>query len=121
MKTSLVIWVDPADCDPPHEVRKQERLYPLIEEFSSKGFDKSKPALIGYVLKGRIQLLSGTHRHKSAEITGIKIPVTLWRGDDIDQNWGQLEEWRRVMEDIPVSKLESVDIEQFRTSGAIIG
>lgn len=118
-KTSLVIWMDPEDCDPPHEVRKHERLTPLVAEFATKGFDKSKPALIGYILNGRIQLLSGTHRHMSAKLTGIKIPVTLWLGSQIDQSWGTLEEWKKVMEDIPVEDLEEVNLEKFRKEGLL--
>lgn len=118
-KTSLVVWVNPDDCDPPHEVRKPERLYPLIDEFSTNGFDKSKPALVGYILNGRIQLLSGTHRHASAKVTGITIPVTLWLGSQIDESWGTLEEWMRIMKDIPVSELEQVDVAVYREQGLI--
>lgn len=118
-KTSLVIWMDPDDCDPPHEVRKHERLWPLIEAFKANGFDKNRPALIGYILNGRVQLLSGTHRHTSAKEAGIKIPVTLWLGSQIDTSWGTLEEWRKVMEDIPVHKLEQVDVEHFRQYGLV--
>lgn len=102
----MVRWVKPEDCDPPHEVRKFERIWPLAEAFKKQGFDKSKPALIGYVVDGRIQLLSGTHRHMAADLVGIKIPVTLWLGSDIQKSWGTLEEWKKVMADIPVAKLE---------------
>ncbi len=118
--TSLVVWMDPRDCDPPHEVRKHERLEPLVYAFATEGFDKSRPALVGYILNGRIQLLSGTHRHAAAKKVGIQIPVTIWLGSQIEESWGvSLEEWRRIMEDIPVSDLETVDLEYFREHGLV--
>jgi hypothetical protein len=94
-----------------------ERLYPLVDAFRKDGFNKDHPALVGYVLNGRIQLLSGTHRHCSAQAIGMKIPVTLWLGSQIDQSWGTLEEWAKIMKDIPVKRLEQVDVEDFRQRG----
>lgn len=102
---SLVIWVNTEDCDPPHafDPVKADRIE---DELRTHGFDKNKPALIGYPLNGRIQLLSGTHRHEAARRLGILLPVTLWLGSTVAEAWGELEEWKRVMEDTPVSELE---------------
>ena len=109
---SVITWVDPNDCDPPHGLdltapRHFNKVNMLVEQFSTSGFDKTKSALVGYPLNGRIQLLSGTHRHEAAKRTGIKLPVTLWLRSDVEETWGNLDEWRRVMEDISVETLET--------------
>jgi len=109
---SCLIWLNPRDCDPPHGLdltvaHDAAKVDGLIHAFRATGFDRSQPALVGYVKDGRIQLLSGTHRHFAARCTDIDIPVTLWLGSDIDKSWGVLEEWAKVMKDISVSALES--------------
>ena len=41
----------------------------------------------------------------------------LWLRSDIEATWGTLEEWRKVMEDIPVATLETwtrADVERMR-------
>lgn len=55
----------------------------------------------------RAALLSGTHRHEAAKRAGIKLPLTIWLRTDIEVTWGHLDEWRRVMQDIPVAVLET--------------
>lgn len=107
----MILWVDAKDCMPPHGLdlssrHDSDKVCMLVDCFESLGFDKQKPALVGYPLDGMIQLLSGTHRHFAADLTGIKLPVVLWRRVDIERAWGQLEDWLRVMEDIPVVELE---------------
>jgi len=109
---SVITWVDPHDCDPPHGLdlttaHDADKVNMLAEAFSRSGFDKSKSALVGYPLAGRIQLLSGTHRHEAAKRTGTRLPVTLWLGSSIDEAWGDLDNWLRVMKDIAVADLET--------------
>ena len=120
---SVITWVHAQDCFPPHGLdmtapRNYKKVEMLIEAFTRDGgFDKSKSALLGYPLDGKIQLLSGTHRHRAAEATGILLPVMLWLRSDIERVWGDLESWVHVMRDIPVSLLETwtrEDVEKMR-------
>jgi len=109
---SVVTWVDPADCDPPHGLdltmpRHFNKVNMLVAAFLERGFDTSYSALVAYPLNGRLQLLSGTHRHEAAKRAGIKLPLTIWLRTDIETTWGHLDEWRRVMQDIPVAVLET--------------
>lgn len=112
----LVVTVDPGDCDPPHGLdltrpRDANKVNDLAEAFAASGFDRDKSALVGYPLDGRIQLLSGTHRHRAATLTGERLPVTLWLRSDVEESWGDLDRWRRLMTDIPVRELEAVDVD----------
>lgn len=107
---SAIIWVDPRDCEPPHGLDMSSphdylKVEALARDFAAHGFDRMRPALLGYPLGGRIQLLSGTHRHAAALLTGTRLPITLWLGSSVEEAWGRTV-WRRVMEDIPVAELE---------------
>lgn len=118
---SVVTWVSPHDCDPPHGLDLEsrhdaEKVGRLVFAFDHLGFDRSKPALVGYPLNGRIQLLSGTHRHLAAQIAGIDLPVVLWLGSDVERAWGR-DPWFDLMRDIPVAELETwtrEDVERHR-------
>lgn len=96
-----LIWVDPADCDPPHKA-EQKKMQKFVEAFEAAGFNENHPAVIGYPFNGRIQLLSGSHRHAAALKTGTKLPVTMWLQSDIQRAWGNLEEWAKVMKQVAV-------------------
>lgn len=109
---SVVLWVDPNDCDPPHGLNlttahDADKVAMLAEAFESTGYDKRQSALIGYPKDGRIQLLSGTHRHEAAKRTNTKVPVVLWLRSSIEEAWGELDDWMRVMKDVAVSELET--------------
>lgn len=65
----------------------------------------NESALVGYPWEGKIQLLSGTHRHMAAGLADILLPVTLWLRSDIEKYWGT-NDWFVVMEDIPVKSFE---------------
>lgn len=103
---SLITWLDPEDCDPPHSYGEAKVL--KIMKALEAGFSPNKPALIGYPCDGRVQLLSGTHRHEAARRLGLKVPVTLWLGSTVEESWGELEEWAKLMRDRPVAELESL-------------
>ncbi len=110
-----MVWVNAEDCDPPHGLDMSSDHDALKVElftatFAKYGFDKNFPALVGYPLDGRIQLLSGTHRHMAAKLAGIKLPVTLWLRSDIEARWGT-ELWDQTIADIPVRILESYPVE----------
>lgn len=114
-KVCQLVWLDPNDCDPPHSLdmsseHDASKVEMLVEAFSKDGFDKNYPALVGYPLNGRIQLLSGTHRHMAAGIAGIKLPVTIWLRSDIETRWGT-DLWESAIADIPVLELESHPLE----------
>jgi hypothetical protein len=106
------VWLFPADCDPPHGLdmepggRDDVKVAHLEDQFRHSGFDLDYPALVGYPLNGRVQLLSGTHRHRAASrIDGFLLPVTLFLSSDVRTLWGT-ERWAGVMADIPVRRLE---------------
>lgn len=110
-RAKVFVLVLPDDCEPPHgldlkSAHDADKVAWLTEEFRQNGFDYNQPALVGYPLgNGKIQLLSGTHRHLAAKQAGIKLPVTLWLRSDIERMWGT-ELWLKVIEDIPVKDLE---------------
>lgn len=105
MNRHALICVRPEDCDPPHAA-SDTKTSELVGLFKDAGFDEDHPALIGYPLNGRIQLLSGSHRHAAAIKTNTKLPVTLWLQSDINAAWGDLEEWAKIMRQIPVKEFE---------------
>lgn len=114
---SVITWLEPHDCDPPHGLDMQcehdaAKVAMLADAFYKSGFDDTKSALVGYVKNGRVQLLSGTHRHRAALYTQTPLPVVLWLGSDIDKAWGQTEQWMRIIQDIPVRELETWTREQ---------
>lgn len=104
-------WADPSDCDPPHGLdltagsRDSLKVEHLEEQFRTSGFGEDFPALVGYVLDGKIQLLSGTHRHEAARRAGVRLPVTLWLRSDVEGAWGLEEEWARLIADVPLKEL----------------
>ncbi len=115
-KARCFIWIDPNDCDPPHgldmtSAHDAKKVDDLEEEFQKNGFNIDMPALVGYPLNGRIQLLSGTHRHLAASRCGIKLPVTLWLRSDVEETWGT-ELWDRTLEDISVRKLQEMNVKE---------
>lgn len=108
-KQKVLVWVNPEDCDPPHGLDMESKhdyvkVDMLSVAFEKNGFDKNCAALVGYPLNGRIQLLSGTHRHLAALKTGIKLPVTLWLRSYVEALWGT-EDWDSLIQDISVNDL----------------
>ena len=103
----MMIWIDPDRCDPPHRVSHGDKLVDLANEFVERGWGENYPALIGYMLEGRLQLLSGTHRHKAAEMAGIRLPVIVRDYDDVSRAWGT-EAWADIM-DAPSVRLLTLE------------
>jgi len=115
-KAQCFIWVDPDDCEAPHELNmsseyNSSKVEGLRKMFEKDGFDLNYPALVGYPLDGRIQLLSGTHRHRAATQAGIQLPVTLWLRSDVERMWGT-KLWDKAIEDIAVKDLVEVNIKE---------
>ncbi len=110
-----VVWVDPDDCIPPHNLdmnskHDSDKVNMLANAFIYDGFDKNMPALVGYPLDGKIQLISGTHRHCAAKLVNEKLPITLWLRSDIEESWGT-DDWANIIKDISVKELEALEIE----------
>lgn len=113
-KVQCFAWVSPEDCLPPHGLdmsakRDYEKVEKLIKAFKENGFDLNMPCLVGYPLDGKVQLLSGTHRHLAAKEANIKLPVSLWLYSDIECTWGT-PEWLNIIADIPVKELMEYEI-----------
>ena len=108
--------VAPEDCDPPHRLdlhpgsRDSIKVAWLEAAFRTAGFDPAYPALVGYPLGGRIQLLSGTHRHEAALRVGMKLPVKMHLRSDVEAAWGT-EDWAALIADIPVRDLENATVQ----------
>jgi NADPH-dependent ferric siderophore reductase len=63
-----------------------------------KGWDKTKPALVGYWNEeGKIQLINGTHRRMAAIRANIAVPVVIHSFDFVKSMWGT-EGWNDLME-----------------------
>jgi len=109
------ILLDPSDCDPPHSLdlslgsRDSQKVELLAEAFAAHGFDPSMPALVGYPKDGRVQLLSGTHRHEAARRAEIPLPVTLYLRSYVEAAWGT-PGWERLIADIPVKELTRIGV-----------
>jgi hypothetical protein len=84
--------------------RDANKVEDLRQQFEENGFDINYSALVGYPLDGKIQLLSGTHRHLAAKQANILLPVTLWLRSDIERMWGT-DLWDKTIQDIPVKDL----------------
>lgn len=111
------VLLDPSDCDPPHGLdlapgsRDSLKVEKLEKAFRTKGFSKKKPALVGYPRDGRIQLVSGTHRHEAARRAGIMLPVKIMIRSEVEAIWGT-PQWEDFLKDIPVEKLERVPVKE---------
>lgn len=109
----MIIWVLAEDCIPSHSLGLQskhdrEKVEYLAQEFAKYGFDPNFPALVGYPLDGKIQLLTGTHRQLSGELSNTKIPMSMFLRSDIEKAWGTTV-WQQVVADISVLKLMEKD------------
>lgn len=106
----MYILLHPEELDPPHGLdlepgsRDSLKVERLQAAFVAEGFDHDEPALVGYPLAGRVQLLSGTHRHEAARRVGMLLPVRLVLRSVVEASWGK-PEWEEVIRDIPVREL----------------
>ena len=109
------------DCNPPHGLNMNPgssdsiKVDYLVNSFLSQDGFGQFPALIGYPLNGKIQLLSGTHRHMAAKITKTLLPVSIFLRSYIEAYWGT-DKWSNIMEDIPVDKLDYFEQEYLSVS-----
>ena len=89
--------ISPYLLDPPHSIARPNQVIDLANEFVENGWDKTKPKLIAYPFKNRLQLLSGTHRLAASKLAGLDlIPVIIVSYDIVDKVWGT-EKWKELM------------------------
>jgi len=118
------VLAHPSDCDPPHGLDMTEggrdwlKVRHLEQCFREWGFDPGEPALVGYPLNGRIQLLSGTHRHLAAMNINMMLPVRIILRSEWEAAWGT-PEGAHMCRDIRVSDLENLEVGQSTTPPAL--
>jgi hypothetical protein len=79
---------------PPHRITHPDKLYDFAEKFIVDGWGEQQEALVGYPLDGKIQLLSGTHRHAAAILAELsRIPVIVKPIKDVKDAFGDLDKW----------------------------
>lgn len=95
----MITNVTPAGCIPPHRVTRPEQVDELAEQFLKHGWDRTRGALVGYRLGGKVQLLNGTHRHAAATVANnLAIPVSVVNLKDVENAWGDLDKWKKLMQ-----------------------
>ena len=106
----MYVLFHPSDLIPPHGLdltpgsRDSRKVEFLQMAFATSGFDPDEPALVGYPSEGKIQLLSGTHRHEAARRIDMQLPVRLVLRSVVETTWGT-PEWEETIRDIPVAEL----------------
>lgn len=90
-------WLPPDAFCPPHAVSHPDHVIELANLFHTQGWDRTKPALIGYPWQTTIQLLSGSHRWIAAGMAGILIPCVVVPYQEVEECWGDLPRWSRLM------------------------
>lgn len=99
----MIKWIQWDACDPPHRVTHYSKLAELVKSFAAKGWNGQ--ALIAYPFEGRLQLLSGSHRHEAARLVDIRIPVILHSYEFIKHLWGT-DLWIDLMNNAPVARMD---------------
>lgn len=111
-RARLFLLLHPDDCDPPHGLdlqpggRDEAKVEHLAATFKRWGFSLDAPVLVGYPLDGRVQLLTGTHRHEAARRAGILLPVALRLRSDVEARWGT-DRWPEVIADVSLRSLKN--------------
>jgi len=98
----MINWLYPAHVMPPHAVTTPAKVASLMKDFEEFGWWGE--ALVGYVTYDKrsreyaVQLLSGSHRWAAALKLGIRIPVYVVPEEDVDDAWGDLDKWSKLMQ-----------------------
>lgn len=93
----MVKWMRPIRCRPPHGVTHLEKFDELVRDFTLRGWDTSKPVLVGYWFEGKFQLISGSHRWAAALFCQMRIPVRIVSYAEVYEAWGNLETWETLL------------------------
>jgi ParB-like chromosome segregation protein Spo0J len=88
--------LSPAKLVAPHVIVRHDQVESLAQDMAIQGW-VGKP-LVAYVNGTDIQLLNGTHRRAAAFKAGIKVPVIIYPKAVIEELWGNLEEWKMLMD-----------------------
>lgn len=93
-----ISWEHPAHWNPPHRVTHVEKLEKIYDSFITVGWLSTRPSLVGYRDEdGWQQLVSGSHRRAAALLAGIRIPVRIYSYFVMQEAWGNLEEWFKIV------------------------
>lgn len=91
-------WLDAAACDPPHRVTHAEKFDAIAASLAASGWKPDEPVLLGYEREGRVQLITGSHRHAAARALRLPLPVLIRH--DVDALWGT-DGWVRMIAQPP--------------------
>lgn len=94
----MITWLDPAACDPPHAVTHEDKLELLIDSLRN-GWNG--PALLGYRLRRRIQLISGSHRWAASAFLERTLPVEVMSYSYVRGIYGT-PKWLELMVSAPM-------------------
>lgn len=81
---------------PPHRADPVKVLH-IRASMARDGWRQDCSVLVGYTVGNTIQLLSGSHRFVAAKQEGILIPLVLWAQTEIQDAWGDLDKWHKIM------------------------
>ena len=96
----MIMQISPSECIPPHGISHPDKLIDFANTMLNNRWGHF-PILIGYPHYDKIQLLSGTHRHKAAILAGLeKIPVKIWPYEKVVDACGDLDKWKIIMNDV---------------------
>ena len=96
----MLKWLPVTLCDPPHSVSRPNQVVDLANDFHETGW--YGPALVGYPLNGRIQLLTGSHRYAAARLSEKdQLPVYLVSLAEVEAFWGNVGQWKRILNSAP--------------------
>lgn len=111
------VLMHPTDLVPPHGLdltpgsRDSIKVEMLTEAFIKNGFDPNEPAMVGYPLDGKIQLVTGTHRHEAGTRADIFLPITIKLRSEVEAIWGT-PAWDEFIADIKVKDLELIPVKE---------
>lgn len=97
----MIVWLAPPDCDPPHPVTRSAKLEALIRDLQQHGWRRGHPALLGYPLEDRVQLLTGAHRWAACVELQRLIPVDLMAHETVVLQWGD-DDWITLVNSPPL-------------------
>jgi hypothetical protein len=101
---SMINWMMPSECWPPHRVTDHGKVRELLEQFKlDRGWGEGFEALVGYYTTDQksqvegLQLLNGSHLRMAALLAGIRIPVVIVPEATIERAWGNVPLWKSIM------------------------
>ena len=97
-RAGVIRWIHPVFCSPPHRVTHPEHADALAIAIHENGWQG--PALLGYIWRAKIQLISGSHRWAACTRLGHQLPILLLDYPDVWKIWGS-GEWMKILASAP--------------------